>query len=130
MVTCLNNNYPFLDAANALGVLGGNAVLSWELHHSGIKEFTVHNIQMGTLVYHVTNYNQVNVADGNLKSRVSFTGNITQSGTGVFEFTLYDVNFEDEGQYGCFIGSQTVKGSRIIGCGQRLQVFGNYLGRC
>ncbi|XP_048241041.1 uncharacterized protein LOC124115256 [Haliotis rufescens] len=111
------------DAANALGILGGNAVLSWDLHQTGIKEFTVRNIQLGTLVYHVTNYNQVDVVDRNFKSRVSFTGNITSSGTGVFKFTLYDVNFEDEGQYVCFKGSQTAKGPRIIDCGQRLHVF-------
>ncbi|XP_071094575.1 uncharacterized protein [Haliotis cracherodii] len=100
--------------------LGSTVFLSWELPRPGLREFTVRRLSSKSL-FHITNYNQVNVTD-RYKSRATFTGRMNSSGSGVFSFELYNVDWPDSAEYRCHRGSPGSTGSRVYDCGQRLVV--------
>ncbi|XP_071094719.1 uncharacterized protein [Haliotis cracherodii] len=98
-----------------------NATLSWSLPSPGNSEFTVWNTRAGKAIFHITNYN--NVTDVNSESRITFTGNISTSGTGLFRLFIRDVKFHDEGRYDCYSQSPDNRGFTIANCGQTLIVM-------
>ncbi|XP_048242944.1 uncharacterized protein LOC124150164 [Haliotis rufescens] len=100
--------------------LGSTAFLSWKLPRPGLGEFTVRRLSSKSL-FHITDYNQVNVTD-RYKSRAAFTGRVNSSGSGVFSFELYNVDWPDSAEYRCHRGSPGSPGSRVYDCGQRLFV--------
>ncbi|XP_046565297.1 uncharacterized protein LOC124274008 [Haliotis rubra] len=58
-----------------------------------------------------------------LESRITFTGSISPSETGLFRFVISDVKFHDEGQYECYVGPPDNRGFTIDNCGQTLFVM-------
>ncbi|XP_071094718.1 uncharacterized protein [Haliotis cracherodii] len=97
------------------------ATLSWSLPRPRNSEFTVWNTRAEKAIFYITNYNNVN--DVNSESRITFTGNISPSGTGLFRFIIRDVQFHDEGRYECYSRSPDNRGFPIANCGQTLIVM-------
>ncbi|XP_048242992.1 uncharacterized protein LOC125375959 [Haliotis rufescens] len=112
---------PNKSASPAYARLGSTAFLSWTLPRPGLREFTVRRISSKSL-FHITDYNQVNVTD-RYKSRATFTGRMNSSGSGVFSFQLYNVDWPDNEEYRCHRGSPRSTGSRVYDCGQWLFVI-------
>ncbi|XP_071095033.1 uncharacterized protein [Haliotis cracherodii] len=111
---------PNKSVSPAYARLGSTAFLSWKLPRPGLREFTVQRLSSKSL-FHITNYNQLNVTD-RYKSRATFTGRMNSSGSGVFSFELYNVDWPDSAEYRCHRGSPGSTGSRVYDCGQRLFV--------
>ncbi|XP_048253942.1 uncharacterized protein LOC125381444 [Haliotis rufescens] len=110
-------------ASNVYIRFGKTATLAWNLHGSGNKDFFIRNDFWKETVFHITNYNEFNIANEKLKSRLEFTGNITPSGTGLFSFVLSSADDHDFGQYSCYLGSPQRPGTKIPNCGQQLVVI-------
>ncbi|XP_048254603.1 cubilin-like [Haliotis rufescens] len=110
---------------------GSNATLSWRLPQPAVREFTVRRYSSDITLFHVTNYNKVDIT-GTYRTRAEFTGNIDSSGSGVFSFLLYDVVWNsDHGVYSCYRGSPGSRGDQMSDCGQVLDVIrcgGRYTG--
>ncbi|XP_048253941.1 uncharacterized protein LOC124120348 [Haliotis rufescens] len=102
---------------------GETATLAWNLHGSGNKDFFVRNDFWKETVFHITNFNEFNIANEKLKSRLEFTGNINSSGAGLFSFVLSRADDHDFGQYSCYLGSPQRPGTKIPNCGQQLVVI-------
>ncbi|XP_071095338.1 scavenger receptor cysteine-rich domain-containing protein DMBT1-like [Haliotis cracherodii] len=102
---------------------GRNATLSWRLPQPAVREFTVRRYSSDITLFHVTNYNKVDIT-GTYRTRAEFTGNIDSSGSGVFSFLLYDVVWNsDHGVYSCYRGSPGSRGDLMSDCGQVLDVI-------
>ncbi|XP_048253939.1 uncharacterized protein LOC124120367 [Haliotis rufescens] len=109
-------------ASNVYIRFGETATLAWNLHGSGNKDFFIRNDFWKETVFHITNYNEFNIANEKLKSRLEFTGNITSSGTGLFSFVISSADDHDFGQFSCYLGSPQRPGTKIP-CGQQLVVI-------
>ncbi|XP_048254605.1 deleted in malignant brain tumors 1 protein-like [Haliotis rufescens] len=102
---------------------GSNATLSWRLPQPAVREFTVRRYSSDITLFHVTNYNKVDITS-TYRTRAEFTGNIDSSGSGVFSFLLYDVVWNsDRGVYSCYRGSPGSRGDQMSDCGQVLDVI-------
>ncbi|XP_071095342.1 scavenger receptor cysteine-rich domain-containing protein DMBT1-like [Haliotis cracherodii] len=110
---------------------GSNASLSWRLPQPAVREFTVRRYPSDITLFHVTNYNKVDITS-TYRTRAEFTGNIDSSGSGVFSFLLYDVVWNsDSGVYRCYRGSPGSRRDKMSDCGQVLDVIrcgGRYTG--
>ncbi|XP_071095066.1 contactin-5-like [Haliotis cracherodii] len=95
------------------GIHGEPLSISWNLPNPSIMEFTV--MKSGECFFHVVNYNQVSKCGG---FNGTFTGNITQSGSGVFSFDLPTLSRSDDGYFRCYFGSPNSIGTRIPACGK------------
>ncbi|XP_048236860.1 uncharacterized protein LOC124120655 [Haliotis rufescens] len=101
---------------------GYTATLSWRLPQPGVREFTVRQSRREATLFHVTNYNKVNIASA-YRTRAVFTGNINSSGSGVFSFLLNDVVWKsDDGFYRCHRGSPGST-DQISNCFQEIYVI-------
>ncbi|XP_067671359.1 uncharacterized protein [Haliotis asinina] len=107
-----------LDVPATCGLSGEPLSVSWNLPNPGVKEFTV--MMSGECFFHIVNYNQVTKC-GNLNGH--FTGNITQSGNGVFSFDLPPLESSYDGYFRCYVGPPNSSGSRIPACGQEVSVI-------
>ncbi|XP_071095340.1 scavenger receptor cysteine-rich domain-containing protein DMBT1-like [Haliotis cracherodii] len=130
MFSWLINHFPTVQAmccVSAGAVVyarqGRNATLSWRLPQPAVREFTVRRYSSDITLFHVTNYNKVDIT-GTYRTRAEFTGNIDSSGSGVFSFLLYDVVWNsDHGVYSCYRGSPGSRGDLMSDCGQVLDVI-------
>ncbi|XP_071094510.1 uncharacterized protein [Haliotis cracherodii] len=128
---CVKQNHSTMMSRRTAGILGmttteharygGYATLSWPLPAPGIKEFTVCNSGSTACLLQITDFTVVNTTGST--SRVRFVGSLSSSGPGLFRCLLYNVTWEDEGEYKCYSGSSHARGSIIPDCGQRLTVL-------